>query len=81
MQLIYDNDTIASMLTTIDAAKKIGVTDARIRQIIADGRLKADKFGGSFVIAEKDLAKYKPNKRGPKPKSRKNKGLRNAKKY
>ena len=32
-------------MTVSEAAEKLGVTGARIRQLVADGRLKAERFG------------------------------------
>jgi excisionase family DNA binding protein len=43
-------------LTTQQAADKLGVTDARIRQLIATGMLPAQRFGPrSHMIREQDL--------------------------
>jgi excisionase family DNA binding protein len=44
------------LLTTQEAAAKLGVSDARIRQLILEGKLPAQKFGQrSILIDEKDL--------------------------
>jgi excisionase family DNA binding protein len=32
-------------MTTIEAAEKLGVSDARVRQLILDGKLKAERIG------------------------------------
>lgn len=47
-------------LTTKQAAEKLGVTESRIRQLIAEGRLKSEKLGHINVILEKDLGKIAP---------------------
>jgi excisionase family DNA binding protein len=33
------------IMTTIEAAEKLGVSDARVRQLILDGKLKAERIG------------------------------------
>jgi excisionase family DNA binding protein len=43
------------MLTTREAADKLGVSDTRIRQMILSGRLPASQFGKAHVIKEDDL--------------------------
>ncbi len=57
-------------LTTKQAAEKLGVTESRIRQLIAEGRLKSEKLGHINVILEKDLAKIAPRPIG-RPKKEK----------
>jgi excisionase family DNA binding protein len=46
------------MLTTKQAAGKLGVHDSRVRQVILEGKLKATKFGNAWVIDEQDLLTY-----------------------
>jgi len=43
------------MLTTEEAAAHLGVTGARVRQMIIAGRLPAQRFGRSHMILESDL--------------------------
>lgn len=43
------------LLTTQQAAAELGVTDSRVRQLILDGRLPAEKFGRSHMIKLSDL--------------------------
>lgn len=43
------------MLTTEEAATALGVTTARVRQMIIAGRLPAQRFGRSHMILESDL--------------------------
>jgi excisionase family DNA binding protein len=46
------------LLTTQEAAAKLGVSDARIRQLILEGKLPAQKYGQrSILIDEDDLDK------------------------
>ena len=58
------------LLTTKDAAKKLGVTDGRVRAMILAGRLPAEKFGRAHLIREEDLKLVKNRKPG-RPRIRK----------
>jgi excisionase family DNA binding protein len=64
---------LMKLLTTQEAAEKLGVSDARIRQLILGGKLPAQKFGQrSILINEDDLGSvtiYGKAGRPPKPKS------------
>jgi excisionase family DNA binding protein len=57
-------------LTTNGAAERLGVSPARIRRLVLDGRLPAEKFGRDLVINESDVAAFERRKAGrpPKPK-------------
>ena len=44
--------------TTDSAAEYLGVTPARVRQLIMEGRLKSEKYGRDHLIQEADLQKY-----------------------
>ena len=56
-------------LTTKEAAGRLGVTPARIRQMVLAGQLPAAKFGRDLVIKANDLALVaeRPVGRPPKP--------------
>ena len=57
------------MLSAKDVAKILKVHDSRVRVLIREGRLPAQKVGRTWVILEKDLKKLKILKRGrPKKK-------------
>jgi excisionase family DNA binding protein len=59
------------LLTTRDAAEKLGVSVLRVQQLIWDGRLPAKKMGRDYFINKDDLklvANRKPG-RPPKPKA------------
>jgi excisionase family DNA binding protein len=43
------------MLTTPQAAEKLGVSTARVRQLILEGRLPSQQFGRDHLIKESDL--------------------------
>ena len=54
-----------NLLTTKEAAERLGITVARIHALIRDERLPAEKFGRDYVIKEKDLklvAERKPGR-------------------
>lgn len=59
------------LLSTPEAAEALGVTVARVQQLIWDGRLPAQKIGGSYVIQESDLEliRERPTGRPPKTKT------------
>ena len=57
------------LLTTQEAAEKLGVTSTRIRAMILSGRLPAEKFGHVHMIKEEDLALVADRKPGRPPKS------------
>lgn len=52
------------MLTTKDAAARLGVTPRRVSALIAAGRLPAMKMGRDWLIAESDLALVAERKPG-----------------
>lgn len=67
---------MTNYLTTAEAAERLGgIHPSRVRHLILDGRLKAEKFGRDYRIAEKDLAAVanrpagwrKGRKRKPEP--------------
>jgi excisionase family DNA binding protein len=47
---------MAKLLTTKEAAEALGISPARVRQMILSGRLPAEKIGRDQLIQEKDLA-------------------------
>ena len=44
--------------TTEDAAKLLGVTPSRIRQLILEGRLKTEKIGRDHLIQKAELKRF-----------------------
>lgn len=63
---------IEGYLTVKEAAEKLGVSDGRIRQLIAEKRLPSIKIGNSNVIKETDLKLVEVRirtGRKPKPKN------------
>lgn len=59
-------------LTTKEAAERLGVSDARIRQMILEGVIKnAQKFGRENVISEVEVKRLEKSDRKPgRPKLR-----------
>ena len=51
-------------LTTEQAANELGVTDSRVRQLILEGKLTAQKFGRSHMIKRSDLKNVEIGNRG-----------------
>jgi excisionase family DNA binding protein len=56
---------VPRLMSTVEAAEYLGVSDRRIRQLIALGSLPAQEVGGRHVIAEKDLKLFKARERKP----------------
>ena len=59
------------LYTTESAAKYLGVTPSRVRQLILEDRLTSEKYGRDHLIHEAELERYlKDGKRKPgrKPK-------------
>ena len=53
-----------ALMTTAEAARRLGVTHRRVRQLIEAGRLPASKFGPVWVVVEADL-RLVENRPGP----------------
>lgn len=52
------------ILTTKEAAQILGVHQSRIYALIDSNRLKATRFGKSWIIKESDLAEVRERKVG-----------------
>ena len=59
------------IITTTEAAKRLGVTPTRVRALIEAKRLKAFKYGREWLIDPKDLDTVKVRKVGRPRKARK----------
>jgi len=58
---------MTGFVTTQEAAERLNVTDARVRQLIADGILAAQKVGNAIlVIPTSDVAKLKRQRQAQK---------------
>ena len=58
-----------ALLTTPEAAERLGVTVTRVQQLIAAGRLPAEKMGRDYFIREEDLKLVADRKPGRPPKA------------
>ncbi len=52
------------IISTAEAAKRLGVTQSRVQKMIAAKRLKAIKVGNAWLIDPKDLDAVKERKVG-----------------
>lgn len=43
------------LISSKEAAEKLGISIRRVQALITDGRLPARKIGNSYVVNEKDL--------------------------
>ncbi len=53
-----------NLISSKEAAEKLGLSLRRVQALITDGRLPAQKIGNSFVIQEKDLELVRERKIG-----------------
>ena len=65
-----DESMTANLLTTAEAARRLGLTRSRVIQLIHAGYIPAQKFSSVFMIPEDTLptAPTWDTKPGPKPK-------------
>ena len=52
------------LISTSEAAEKLGVHITRVQVLIREGRLPAQKIGGTYVVDEDDLKLVKDRKPG-----------------
>lgn len=57
------------LLTTIEAAEKLGISERRVRQLINEGKLKAHKLGRDYAIEENLLDSVKTYGKAGRPKT------------
>jgi len=57
------------LLSTSEAAERLGVSSSRVRRLVADGRLPAVRVGKTWVIREGDL-RFVADRRPGWPKGR-----------
>ena len=55
------------LYTTGEAAAELGVTPGRVRQMVVDGELQAQKFGRDLLISASALQGAKKRKTTPGP--------------
>ncbi len=59
---------LEGFITTKEAAQILNVSEGRIRQLVADGRLPAVKVGQTNLVKESDLEIVRERKRTGRPK-------------
>lgn len=66
LQYAYDCVIVCAMnlMTTTAVAKELGISQARVRQLVLAGRLKATKLGRDVFIHPKDLDAVRNRKPG-----------------
>lgn len=57
------------LLTTTQAAELLGISDRRIRALIKEGKLVAQKLGRDFAIEKRALHKVKVYRKSGRPPS------------
>jgi excisionase family DNA binding protein len=58
------------LISTSEAAKRLGVHITRVQVLIRAGRLPAQKIGGTYVVDEDDLKLVADRKPGRPPKAK-----------
>lgn len=58
------------LLTTAEAAERLGVHRTRVHVLIHEGRLPAERFGRAYMIKEHDLKLVQERKPGRPPKAK-----------
>lgn len=61
---------LEGFITTKEAAQILKVSEGRIRQLVADGRLPAVKVGQTNLVKESDLELVRERKRTGRPKKK-----------
>lgn len=55
------------LLTTSEAAQKLGISERRVRQLINEGKLEAHKLGRDYAIEESTLKTVKTYGKAGRP--------------
>jgi excisionase family DNA binding protein len=63
---------MSSPITTKEAADRLGVSPARVRQLVLAGNLPAEKFGRDLMIKASDLKLVEDRPMGRPPKAKAN---------
>lgn len=57
-----------ALITTSEAARRLGVSERRVRQLISvEKKIRAQLLGGMYVIEETELSKVKVYKKVGRP--------------
>ena len=57
------------LISTREAAEKLGISPIRVRQLIQEGKIEAARVGRDYVIDEKDLAGVRTYGKPGRPKN------------
>ena len=63
-------ENLTNRVTTKEAARILGVTDGRVRQMILKGQLRAQKFGRALTLSRSDVETLRGRKAGRPKKGR-----------
>jgi excisionase family DNA binding protein len=55
------------LLTTSEAAQKLGISERRVRQLINEGKLKAHKLGRDYAVEESAIESVKTYGKAGRP--------------
>jgi excisionase family DNA binding protein len=66
------------LISAAEAAEKLGIHITRVQVLIREGRLPAQKVGGSYVIDQGDLKLVRDRKPGRPRKTKTEKELKNT---
>lgn len=80
VSLALDFSAMSVTLTTKEAAERLGVSSARVRQLVLAGDLPAAKFGRDLMIKEEDLKLVENRPIGRPPKASKEKAVKKGRK-
>ena len=64
---------IDGYLTTKEVAERLNISEGRVRQFIAEGRLPAEKVGQTNLVKESDLQLVEDRQTGRPPKAKESK--------
>lgn len=59
-----------ALITTAQAAEKLGISVRRVQELIKTGRLPYQQFGRTYVVDEEDLKLVEDRKPGRPPKAK-----------
>jgi excisionase family DNA binding protein len=54
---------VLALITTTEAASRLGVNQSRVRQLILSGQLPGKKYGRDWMVDEDDLSRYQEVRR------------------
>jgi excisionase family DNA binding protein len=63
-------DNEMGLITTAQAAKRLGISVRRVQELISSQRLPAQQFGRTYVVNEEDLKLVENRKVGRPPKAK-----------